>query len=117
KSPEPGKPSLMTRLLWRPGRIRAQTLALSIVPLAFLLAIFLLSTLLVDQTKRTSTWFQRSTLVLSESQRVLTTLSESNLGLVQYVTHHSAAGLNKYRRAIARIPAELANIRALSTAE
>ena len=92
------------------GRIRAQAVLLSVIPLAFLLLLLGLTIVLQWQTQDAAWWAEHSALVLNASDAVDNTLSDANTGVVSYLTTHRASGLARYRAARARMPAQLESL-------
>jgi len=97
--------------------IRAQALLLSIVPLAFLLALLVIAWVLQSKTEQTTAWSARSTEALNASDRILATVTDASRNIQEYTKKPSSASLDGYRRAVALLPAESRDLQALVSDE
>ncbi len=93
--------------------IRAQALLLSIVPLAFLLALLVIAWILQSKTEQTTAWSARSTNALNASDRILATLTDASRDVQAYTKKPSRASLDGYRRAVHLMPVESRELQAL----
>jgi serine phosphatase RsbU (regulator of sigma subunit)/CHASE3 domain sensor protein len=97
--------------------IRAQALLLSIVPLAFLLALLVIAWVLQSKTEQTAAWSARSTEALNASDRILATVTDASRNIQEYTKKPSSASLDGYRRAVALMPAESRDLQAFVSDE
>ena len=67
-------------------RIRTQAVLLSVVPLTFLIILFIIASVLQTKTDQTATWSQRSTNTLKQSEQIAKTIGDANAGMVEYTT-------------------------------
>jgi serine phosphatase RsbU (regulator of sigma subunit)/CHASE3 domain sensor protein len=96
-----------------PVVIRTRTILVSIVPLAFLLALLALALLLQDRVMQTAAWSQRSEEAIAQSESLAKILGAANSAAVQYSAKRDAASLNAYDKAVQRMTPALAKLDAL----
>ncbi|MDP9104452.1 MAG: SpoIIE family protein phosphatase [Candidatus Eremiobacteraeota bacterium] len=95
-------------------RIRTQAVLLSVVPLTFLIVLFIIATVLQTKTDQTATWSQRSTTALKQSDQISRTISAASSSVVQYTTKRAVSeSLTGYRAAVRDVPAQVAELRTL----
>jgi serine phosphatase RsbU (regulator of sigma subunit)/anti-sigma regulatory factor (Ser/Thr protein kinase) len=95
-------------------RIRTQAVLLSVVPLTFLVVLFVIATVLQNKTDQTATWSQRSTNALKQSERIAKLVGDANASVVLYTTKkHVAASLAGYRAVVHDLPAQIEDLRRL----
>ncbi|HEX3468513.1 MAG TPA: SpoIIE family protein phosphatase [Candidatus Elarobacter sp.] len=94
-----------------------QALLLSIVPLAFLLALLVIAWVLQNKTEQTTAWSARATTALNASDRILATLTVASRDLQAYTKKPSSATLAAYHKSIALMPAETRDLQSLVAAE
>ncbi len=95
-------------------RIRTQAVLLSVVPLTFLIVLFVIASLLQNETDQTATWSQRSTNALKQSEQIANTITDANSSVVVYTTKQAVpASLAGYRVALRDVPAQIAELRRL----
>jgi serine phosphatase RsbU (regulator of sigma subunit)/CHASE3 domain sensor protein len=95
-------------------RIRTQAVLLSVVPLTFLILLFIIATVLQTKTDQTATWSQRSTTALKQSEQISRTISAANSSVVQYTTKRAVPeSLAGYRAAMPDVPVQVAGLRRL----
>lgn len=85
--------------------LRARTILVSALPLAFLLLLLALGLLILNRTVVTAGWSQHAEQVLMAADEVNKTLDAANQGAIDY-TSGRASGLNAYRRAADALPAK-----------
>jgi len=87
---------------------------LSVVPLTFLILLFIIATVLQTKTDQTATWSQRSTTALKQSEQISRTISAANSSVVQYTTKRAVPqSLAGYRAAVRDVPVQVAELRRL----
>jgi serine phosphatase RsbU (regulator of sigma subunit)/anti-sigma regulatory factor (Ser/Thr protein kinase) len=95
-------------------RIRTQAVLLSVVPLTFLIVLFVIATVLQNKTDQTATWSQRSTNALKQSEHVAKLVGDANASVVLYTTKKPvSASLDGYRAAERDMPAQIGELRRL----
>ncbi|HEV2740277.1 MAG TPA: SpoIIE family protein phosphatase [Candidatus Elarobacter sp.] len=95
-------------------RIRTQAVLLSVVPLTFLIVLFVIATVLQTKTDQTATWSQRSTTALKQSEHIAKTISDANSSIVTYTTKRQVeASLAPYRAALRDVPLQVTELRRL----
>ncbi len=95
-------------------RIRAQAVLLSVVPLTFLVVLFVIASVLQNKTEQTANWSQRSTSALKQSEHIANSITVANRSVVDYTTKkHVSASLADYRTAVHDIPLQIAELRRL----
>lgn len=97
--------------------IRARTILISIVPLAFLLLLLALALLLQDRTVRNAAWAAHSEQMLNQSETVAKLIDGANQSAVQYTDKRNGASLITYARERAQLPAALAKLDRLVASE
>ena len=99
-------------------RIRAQAVLLSVVPLTFLIVLFVIASILQTKTDQTATWSQRSTNTLKRSELIAKSVSDANNSLVEYTTKRAVPeSLTGYHAALNGLPAQIAELRKLVAGE
>lgn len=93
--------------------IRTRTILVSIVPLAFLLALLALALLLQDRMMQAAMWSQHSEEVVKQSTSVAKALNAANTAAVQYSVKRNAASLHGFEIAAKRVAPELSQLDAL----
>ncbi|HEY0380857.1 MAG TPA: SpoIIE family protein phosphatase [Candidatus Elarobacter sp.] len=89
-------------------RIRTQAVLLSVVPLTFLIVLFVIATVLQNETDQTATWSQRSTNALKLSEQIAKSVGDANSSVVLYTTKRPVpASLAKYHAASRDIPVQI----------
>jgi CHASE3 domain sensor protein len=87
---------------------------LSVVPLTFLIILFVIASVLQTKTDQTATWSQRSTNTLKQSEQIAKSIADANGSMVEYTTKKAVpASLAAYRRGLRDIPAEVVELRRL----
>ncbi len=95
-------------------RIRTQAVLLSVVPLTFLVVLFVIATVLQNKTEQTATWSQRSTNALKQSEHVAKLVTDANSSVVLYTTKKPVpASLSVYRAVVRDMPAQIDELRRL----
>jgi serine phosphatase RsbU (regulator of sigma subunit)/anti-sigma regulatory factor (Ser/Thr protein kinase)/CHASE3 domain sensor protein len=95
-------------------RIRTQAVLLSVVPLTFLVVLFVIATVLQNKTDQTATWSTRSTNALKQSEAIAKLVADANASIVLYTTKKPVdASLAGYRAAVRGMPAQVAELRRL----
>ena len=95
-------------------RIRTQAVLLSVVPLTFLILLFIIATVLQTKTDQTATWSQRSTNALKQSEQISRTISAANSSVVKYTTKRAVPeSLAGYRAAVRDVPVQVTGLRGL----
>lgn len=95
-------------------RIRTQAVLLSVVPLTFLVILFVIASVLQTKTDQTASWSTRSTNALKQSELIAKSLSDVNRSIVEYTTKKRVpASLAEYHRALTGLPAQVAALRRL----
>jgi serine phosphatase RsbU (regulator of sigma subunit)/anti-sigma regulatory factor (Ser/Thr protein kinase)/CHASE3 domain sensor protein len=95
-------------------RIRAQAVLLSVVPLTFLVVLFVIASVLQNKTEQTATWSQRSTNALKQSEHITNSITVANRSVVEYTTKkHVSASLAGYRTAVHDVPLQVAELHRL----
>jgi serine phosphatase RsbU (regulator of sigma subunit)/CHASE3 domain sensor protein/anti-sigma regulatory factor (Ser/Thr protein kinase) len=95
-------------------RIRTQAVLLSVVPLTFLLILFVIASVLQTKTDRTATWSQRSTNTLKQSEHIARSIGDANNSLVEYTTKKRVPqSLAGYHAAVNGLPGQIAELRRL----
>ena len=99
-------------------RIRTQAVLLSVVPLTFLIVLFLIASVLQTKTDQTATWSQRSTNTLKQSELIAKSIGDANNSVVEYTTKKRVpASLAGYHAALDGLPAKIAELRRLVAGE
>ncbi len=93
-------------------RIRTQAVLLSVVPLAFLVALLVVAGLVTAESERIALATQGSTTALADSEAVRQVLIDAERAAIDYTRTPRARTLDQYRAAIARLPARAATLRA-----
>lgn len=87
---------------------------LSVVPLTFLIVLFLIASILQSKTDQIATWSQRSTNALKQSESIAKSISDANNSIVEYTTKKPVpANLAGYHEALNGLPAKVAELRRL----
>lgn len=87
---------------------------LSVVPLTFLIVLFVIASVLQSKTDQTATWSQRSTTALKLSEHIAKSISDANASLVEYTTKKPVpASLTGYRAGLRDVPVQVAELRRL----
>ena len=95
-------------------RIRTQAVLLSVVPLTFLIVLFVIASVLQTKTDQTATWSQRSTNTLKQSEQIAKSIGDANSSVVEYTTKKPVpASLAGYHAAVNGLPAQVAELRRL----
>jgi serine phosphatase RsbU (regulator of sigma subunit)/anti-sigma regulatory factor (Ser/Thr protein kinase) len=95
-------------------RIRAQAVLLSVVPLTFLIVLFVIASVLQSKTEQTANWSQRSTNALKQSEQIANSITVANRSVVEYTTKKRVpASLAGYRTAVRDVPLQVAELRRL----
>ena len=82
-------------------RIQAQAVLLSVVPLAFLITLSILASVLQNRTEQTATLSQRSTNALNQSDLISKAISGANRSVIEYTTKQpQPRALAPYRSAL-----------------
>jgi serine phosphatase RsbU (regulator of sigma subunit)/anti-sigma regulatory factor (Ser/Thr protein kinase) len=90
--------------------VRAQVLALSIVPLVFLIALLVLTTLFERGADRSTASARRSTSVLAESDRIFNLLDVQSRAIAAYWKSRRPAALAPFAPAAAALPVALKSL-------
>jgi serine phosphatase RsbU (regulator of sigma subunit) len=99
-------------------RIRTQAVLLSVVPLTFLVVLFVIASVLQTKTDQTATWSQRSTNTLKQSEQIAKLIGDANNSIVEYTTKKPVpARLAGYHAALNGLPAQVAELRRLVAGE
>ncbi len=93
-------------------RIRTQAVLLSVVPLAFLIALLVIAGLLRTETERLAAASQRSTSALADSEGVRHVIVAAEHAAVDYTRSQQPRTMGLYRAAVATLPARAAALRA-----
>lgn len=95
-------------------RIRTQAILLSVVPLTFLVALFVIASILRSETEQTAAWSQRASNALKQSDQLQKTIGAANRGVVDYTTkNHRPAALGPYRAALRDLGPQVVELRRL----
>ncbi|HEV3152983.1 MAG TPA: SpoIIE family protein phosphatase [Candidatus Baltobacteraceae bacterium] len=95
------------------GRIRDQALVLSIVPLAFLIVLLLLVTILERRTEDAARWSEHSAIVLNQSDRTESQLVTVNTAAITYVRTRRPADRARFSRALGQLESSLDRLQVL----
>lgn len=99
-------------------KIRTQAVLLSVVPLTFLIILFLIASVLQNKTDQTAIWSQRSTNALKQSEQIAKSIGDANTSVVEYTTKKPVpASLTAYRAGLHDIPLEVTELRRLVRGE
>lgn len=98
-------------------RIRTQAVLLSVVPLTFLIALFVIATVLQAKTEQTATWSQHSTAVLKQSDRLAKSITDANRSVVDFSRKTGSANLAGYHQALHDVPLQGAELRRMVRGE
>jgi len=93
-------------------RIRTQAVLLSVVPLAFLIALLVIAGMLRAETERIATTSERSTNALADSEGVRNVLVDAERAAIDYTRAQQPRTMVRYRDAVATLPARGAKLRA-----
>ncbi len=94
--------------------IRTRTILVSIVPLAFLLALLALALLLQDRTMHAAMWSQHSEEVVKQSAAVERALTTANSAAVRYSVKRDADSLRSFEEASNQIQPALRKLDAMA---
>ena len=94
--------------------IRTRTILVSIVPLAFLLALLALALLLQDRMMQAAMWSQHSEEVIKQSNTVGKLLNATNTAAVQYSQKRDSASRQAFERAAQQVQPALRRLDMLS---
>ena len=97
--------------------IRGQVLALSAVPLVFLITLLVLMTFFDRISEQNAIWARRSTSILAESDRVFNLLDAEGRAVTTYLRSHRRDALAPFESSAAALPATLATLRQLVTGD
>ena len=93
-------------------RIRTQAVLLSVVPLAFLIALLIVAGMIRAESERIALATGRSTTALADTESVRQVLVDAERAAIDYTRTPRARTLQQYRSAIAQLPARASKLRA-----
>jgi signal transduction histidine kinase len=91
--------------------IRTQVLLLSVIPLAFLVTLLAIASVLETISEQDARWSSRSTEELALSEKIDRTIALANRSVLAYAATRSSASLGAYRSAAGTVPGELDRLR------
>ncbi len=94
--------------------VRFQVLLLTLIPLAFLLALLIVATMLQGVTREAAALSQHSSDVVAQADRAGGLIAEANRSAIAFTKTRAGRDLRGYRIASAALPGALARLRALA---
>ncbi len=90
---------------------------MSVVPLTFLIVLFIIATVLQAKTEQTAAWSQHSTAVLKQSDRLAKSISDANRSVVDFTKKTGSASLAGYHTALHDVPLQGEELRRMVRGE